>query len=182
LLQRSQLQGCNLTNANLRGAKLDLAYYDSQTQWSNDYDYRKSGAVGPKAHLVSAFLNTSNLKGVDLTRANLRGAYLSGADLTGANLTEAALSGANLKYAFLTGANLKNAILIGVELEGADLRATNIKGANFDNLQSIAGADFTLARGIDETMRGIFASFPSQELNKWNKFTRNNTKNSLALQ
>ena len=126
--------------------------------------------------------NTANLRGVDLSGANLRGAYMSGADLTEANLSGAALSGANLKYAFLTGANLENAIFINVELDGADLRATNLKGANFENLRSIAGADFAFAKGIDEKTRAIIKSFPQKELNTWNTFTRENTNTSLTIE
>jgi uncharacterized protein YjbI with pentapeptide repeats len=179
-LFRANLQGCNLVDANLIEAKLKFARYDAHTLWPEGFNYKNSGAIGPKASLCGAFLNTANLRGADLSYCNLRGAYLSGADLTGANLEGAALSGASLQNAFLTGAYLRNAILIGVELQGADLRAADLTGANLEQLKSIAGADFSLVQGLSEQTRAMLCSRGSQELGTWNAFTRNYTAQSLG--
>ena len=93
-LTRADLDGANLSEANLR-----RAVADGRTVWPDDFDPDVAGVyeIGPGA--------------------NLEGAYLELADLTGANL-----AGANLSEAHLTRANLRGANLSGVDLTGADLR------------------------------------------------------------
>ncbi|MGH2414464.1 MAG: pentapeptide repeat-containing protein, partial [Microcystaceae cyanobacterium] len=66
------------------------------------------------------------------------------------------------------------------ELQGADLRAADLTGANLEQLQSIAGADFTLAQGLSEETRAMLCSRSAQELGTWNAFTRSNTGASLG--
>ena len=61
-LNRAQLQQADLTGANLELAKLQLAYYDRETIWPEGFAYKSSGAVGPKANLPGAFLNTAHLR------------------------------------------------------------------------------------------------------------------------
>ena len=92
----------------------------------------------------------------------------------------AALSGANLQGAFLTGAYLHQARLIGVELQGVDLRGADLTEVSWEQLQSIAGADFTGAKGLSESDRVCLCSRPPQELGTWNSFTRSNTAKSLG--
>ena len=69
----------------------------------------------------------------------------------------------------------------GAELKGADLRAADLTGADLSHLQSIAGADFSLVKGLSQSDRAHIASFPAQELSTWNAYTRRNTKDSLGL-
>lgn len=180
-LFRAQVQGCDFLGADLTEARLKLAVYNSQTTWPEGFDYRNSGAIGPQANLSGAFLNTANLKAADLYEINLRGAYLSGADLTGANLTGAYLSGASLKGTFLAGACLRGARLNGAELQGADLRAADLTDANLEQLQGIAGADFTLAQGLTDEVKAMLCCHPSKDLGTWNTFTRSNTAQSLGF-
>jgi uncharacterized protein YjbI with pentapeptide repeats len=179
-LYRAVLCGCNLSGVNLQGAKMALALYDSQTVWPENYDYRNCGAVGPRANLAGAYLNTANLRGADLQGANLRGAYLSGADLTGANLQEAALSGANLQGALLTGAYLRKAKLVNVELQFADLRGADLTEAILEQIQSLKGADFSGVEGLSDWERAYLCSRSPAELGTWNPYTRTNTAQSLG--
>ena len=107
------------------------------------------------------------------------GAYLGGADLTGANLQRARLSQADLRRASLTGASLRNARLQGANLMGADLRAVDFTGTEFEQLESIAGADFTLAQGLTQEQRVLLLGFPSQDLDLPHGLTRNTPRESL---
>ncbi|WP_257998862.1 pentapeptide repeat-containing protein [Fischerella thermalis] len=84
-LERADLSGVNLSNANLTGADLE------------------------KANLSNA-----NLSGANLTNADLEEANLTGANLKGANFQRADLEDANLTNADVTGANFQGADLYGV--------------------------------------------------------------------
>ena len=90
--ERVDLNGANLTDANLRGANLTCANL-------NDADLTD-------ADLTVADLNDADLTGANLYRANLRDANLTDANLRGVNLTGANLTGADLDRANLTGADL----------------------------------------------------------------------------
>lgn len=92
----------------------------------------------------------------------------------------AALSGADLTKAYLTGACLRNARLTGADLRDADLRATDLCDAEMEHLQSIAGADFTLAQGLTEATKAMLKSRPYSELDVWNAYTRTTTRESLS--
>ena len=109
----------------------------------------------------------------------LFGTYLSGANLQGANLSGAGLSGANLQKSFLIGANLQGVNLAGTELQRADLRATNLTDVDFSEVGSIAGADFSGAVGLSDQSRAKLLSHPVAELEEWNVFTRQTTRQSL---
>ncbi len=180
VLHRANLRQANLRNANLEGVKLQTAQYDRYTVFPERFDYKNSGAIGPGANLSAAFLNTANLRNADLHGANLLGAYLRGADLTGANLQGARLSGADLRHAYLTGAYLRNARLTGANLAAVDLRAADLTDAEFEHLETIAGADFTLAQGLSDTMRSRLLNHPAKELETRNSFTRRTTRESLT--
>jgi len=88
-LNRANLQGASLIEAQLKGAHLN-------------------GANLQGAHLTLANLTGANLTGADLTGAHLEEAHLTSANLQGANLTGAYLEGADLQKANLEGANLTN--------------------------------------------------------------------------
>lgn len=83
-LEKADLRGVNLSNANLNGA--DLA----QANLSN-------------ANLSGANLTSADLKAANLTRANLRNANFTSADLEDAILTNADVNGANFTGADLEG-------------------------------------------------------------------------------
>jgi uncharacterized protein YjbI with pentapeptide repeats len=84
-----QCPKCDLSEANLSGAKLNRADL--------------SGANLRNADLSWANLNGAGLVGTDLSHADLSNANLSWSDLRGANLTEATLTRANLTGAKLSG-------------------------------------------------------------------------------
>lgn len=96
------LQGSNLDNADLRGAKLRNTLLGTST-------------------FRGANLEGADLAYADLSLARMRGARLVGADLTGANLRNADLQAANLQDANLGYANLS-----GVELQGANLQGAKL--------------------------------------------------------
>jgi uncharacterized protein YjbI with pentapeptide repeats len=60
------------------------------------------------------------------------------------------------------------------------LRGADLTGANLDNLQNIAGADFSFVKGLSEQARSAILGFPAPDLTTWNAYTRCNTKDSLA--
>ncbi|MEO0491708.1 MAG: hypothetical protein AAFZ49_19470 [Cyanobacteria bacterium J06659_2] len=59
------------------------------------------------------------------------------------------------------------------------MRAVDFTDAEFDTLESIAGADFTLVQGISQEKRAYLQSRPEAELDTWNAFTRKTTRESL---
>jgi uncharacterized protein YjbI with pentapeptide repeats len=114
---RPDLNGANLSRANLSGADLRRA------------DLRKTNLSGANlngASLYTADLLEANLSGAILRGANLIEANLSGANLYKASLNEADLSGANLYKANLSGAFLVSPRLIGADLSDADLSEATI--------------------------------------------------------
>ena len=181
-LSRADLRGANLTDAKLEDTQFKVTIYDSETIFPEGFDYKNSGAVGPGAILNGAFLNTANLRGVDLTGAKFIGAYLSGTDFTGAILDDVSFSGANLQKAIMTGASLRNARLGNTELQAVDFRAADLTGAIIENIQNIAGADFSMVKGMSEQARSAILSFPASDLTTWNAYTRCTTKDSLNKQ
>lgn len=76
--------GCDLRNANLRGA-----------------------------YLEKAIMEGANLMGANLEASNLQGAVLDDASLEKANLKKAVLSGASLDHANMDDADLSGALLDG---------------------------------------------------------------------
>ncbi len=179
-LYRVNLCGADLSGANLLGAKLQGAIYDSQTIFPEGFAYKSSGAVGPNANLNGAPFNTANLKNADLQGINFLGAYLGGADLSGANLMGARLVQADLRRACLVRASLQNARLNGANLAGVDLRSANLTDADFEQFESIAGADFTYVIGLTDTMRSRLLNHPRQELETLNPLTLRTTLASLS--
>jgi uncharacterized protein YjbI with pentapeptide repeats len=123
VLKGVDLQGANLTDANLRRAILSCTnLYRAQLDRTN---------------LMDADFFGSYLEGADLWRANLQGANLMDANLTkadfeGANLTNAKLQGANLTDANLWRANLSGAKLPVKILETGKLYEFSFSGEFID--------------------------------------------------
>jgi hypothetical protein len=61
----------------------------------------------------------------------------------------------------------------------ADLRAADLSGVEIEHLHSIAGADFSLVQGLSEANRAKLLSRSSAELDVWNPYTRQTTRQSL---
>jgi uncharacterized protein YjbI with pentapeptide repeats len=181
ILNRANLEGANLSQSNPIEAKLQVCRYDRHTVWPEDFNYKSSGAIGPSANLNGAFLNTAYLRDADLTRANLLGAYMCGTDLRGANLANARMSSADLRLASLVGAYLRGVSFNNVNLAGTDLRAADLTGVEIDQIESIAGADFSRIQGMSDNLRALLRSRPAKELDVWNAFTRQTTRNSLEI-
>ena len=116
-LCRADLRGADLHACILEGADLRLARYDRYTLWPEEFDFRRSGAVGPQAKLDGAFLNGANLSYIDLLGASLMGAYLSGADLSGGCLHSVRIAGADLRLAYLRGALCEEVRFMSCQLE-----------------------------------------------------------------
>lgn len=163
-MYRRNLRDADLTDADLRGAKLSAPY-----------------PGGGALHLEDA----SDLRGAHLTRANLQGARLRGVDLRGAFLEDANLSEADLCYAKLHGArvqrtNFSGATLSHVEglddahdhrltdvnlegatgLTGSEFARTNLTGAKLPH--SIR--DFTILNAVNEVSSNAQTAFVSMIL------------------
>jgi uncharacterized protein YjbI with pentapeptide repeats len=102
VVKRSNLQGMNLAENDLRAARIFF---------SN--------------------LRGCNLSGVNLQKANLRFSDLRGVNLVGADLTGAKLRGLNLQGANLQNVNFKNTQLTMLNLRGADLQGADLSQAQF---------------------------------------------------
>lgn len=142
---KANLNGANLSEANLRWANLSRA--------------NLSGANLRWANLSRAYFGGANLSEADLSEANLSGANFSGANLSWANLSGAYLSEANLSRAYLSGADLSDANLSGADLSRADLNGANFSGADLSeaNLSSadLSRADrFRLGQILTEPLTG----------------------------
>jgi uncharacterized protein YjbI with pentapeptide repeats len=70
--------------------------------------------------------------------------------------------------------------LNGANLAGVDLRAVDLTDAEFEQLESIAGADFTNVQGLSEEKRSRLLNHSIEELDTWNSFTRRTTRESLS--
>lgn len=134
----ANLRGANLAEVNLNGAKLGLAFLRGA------YIVKASliGADFTGADFTGANFYGANLCGANLESANLRGADLEGADLDGANLCDANLYGANLKSANLRGANLLLANLTKANIEEAVIRGADLRGADLTEAD-LTGADLS---------------------------------------
>ena len=100
------LTGADLSNMDLRGAKL-----------------------------AGAFLESARFDGADLRGADLRGAVLAHASLQrvtldGADMRKANVGGATIRETAAVGVDLREAILAKAKLEAVDLRGAKLGGAN----------------------------------------------------
>jgi len=178
-LCRADLRGADLSRCRLDGCDLKLARYDTDSKFPEGFNQFKSGAVGPKAYLNGAFFNGADLRGMDLSGSSFMGAYLSGCDLSGSVLDGANFVGADLRFARLQGCSCKGARFTGSQLNQADLRAADFSNTSIETAESIQGADFGWASGINSEQLINLLSRPHTELDCWNPFTRTTTRASL---
>ena len=178
-LCRADLRGSDLSSCQLDGCDLKLARYDMNSKFPEGFNQFRSGAVGPKAYLNGAFFNGADLRSMDLTESSFIGAYLSGCDLSGSVLVGARLVGADLRFAKLQGCSCKGARFTGSQLNQADLRAADFSNTSIETAESIQGADFSWASGINSEQLTNLLSRPHTELDCWNPFTRTTTRASL---
>ena len=177
-LSRVDLRGTDLSNCNLENADFKLAKYNRQTRWPQDFDYKKSGAIGPGAKLDAMFLSGADLRYMDLRGASCMGTYLSGANLSGAILDGIRMISADLRCAVLQGAMCRGTRFTGAQLNQADFRGADLSEAGLEGAETIEGADFCLAIGLDQIAAELLRR-PYKELDSWNAFTRNTTRKSL---
>jgi uncharacterized protein YjbI with pentapeptide repeats len=108
-------EGCDLSDAELRGANLERV---------NLSQLRLNGAV-----LVNAKLSESALSAAELRGADLSGAIFNRTDLTNADCSHANFSGADLRGAHLIGTSLIAANMSGAQLGGSVMGWTSLSGS-----------------------------------------------------
>lgn len=96
----ANLVGVSLSNADLEGANMKLAFCRG-------------------GDLENANFKNASLYGTNLEESNLTGAQMEGASLEGAHLRKADLTGANLSNTNMKLANLQDAVLTRADLSGA---------------------------------------------------------------
>jgi len=178
-LCRVDIRGTDLTACLLEGCNLKLARYDRKTRVPEGFNLKASGAVGPGAKLNGAYLNSADLRGMDLRNTNFMGAYLSGCDLSGAVLDGARFAGADLRFAKMQGCSCVGTRFTGSQLQQADFRAADLTCALLDRAESIQGADFSQATGMDKMQLANLLTRSHIELDCWNPLTRQATRTTL---
>jgi uncharacterized protein YjbI with pentapeptide repeats len=131
----ANLQGCDLSKANLSGATLDFA--------------NMAGTNLHKANLNGASLNQTDLQGavlagIDLSVAQFDATNLTDDTLTGLNLSAADFQNINLAGFDLAGSDLNDAIVISGDLDGTNLEHINLVGGSIND-SSMVNADLSHA-------------------------------------
>ena len=158
-LQKTKLQGVNFYGVSLFEARLKDAEYDCLTQWPNDFDPVKAGAVkkdGECKEKKETFIQQNirdllhdtqqqhDAKGLNFSNKNLSGRFFSSVDLSYADFSHS-----NLEW---SGFN-PTVVLLNANFSGANLRGANVWGdlhnAVFD------GADLTHATFSTSLIEGI---------------------------
>jgi uncharacterized protein YjbI with pentapeptide repeats len=133
VLTDADMAGVNLTNANLNGT--NLAVVDLQS------------ATLTGTNLSQAFFNRTVLTGDNLSGAKLHAADFYETDMSGLDVSGADLSGSSLISGHLNGTNLTNANLTGASLGSSTLTNANLSGANLTNgtlgQDNLTGANFS---------------------------------------
>jgi uncharacterized protein YjbI with pentapeptide repeats len=142
-LQNVNLNGANLTDANLKLVRLNKASLKNANLGFANFE----SANLNKANLEKAHMWSSNLKYADLIGANLEKADLSGADLENAKLV-----GANLRWADLSGAHLKEATCKEADFTKANLQRADLTGVYFLTLDQLSKAKSLYGTKLDEEL------------------------------
>ena len=162
---RSDLRGAELSNAYIERSTFELALYDFETIWPEDFAYRAQGALGPY----------SQLQGIRLPpHFDLSGLQLSGADFTRATLREVNFSDTILSEALFDHAQLSDAVFEGAILDNtqwveAEIDRVNFRRADLSEALMIGVARDALlyplnADGEDPLISPIFADFSDSRL------------------
>ena len=133
-LNGSWLNGADLRNARLRGAKFQRASLNNALLG----EARLERVKFTEAHLKQARLGRASLREAQLIIAHMQGAYLEEAWLQGANFMGAKLTSAYLRKAHLQGADLFNTTMYGATLssammQGVRLSWTYLQGSFLDD-------------------------------------------------
>ncbi len=110
----------DLQKTNLQGA--DLSYLNFE------------GSLLPEIYLDGANLQFTDLSNTDLRWSQLRGTTLVSAVMNGADLSEADIIGADLSYAALTGATLHHTNIIDSDLSYANFKSTDLSQATLQGV------------------------------------------------
>ncbi|MBV6441248.1 MAG: hypothetical protein EPGJADBJ_02929 [Saprospiraceae bacterium] len=138
-LSKAQLQGKDLSNANLNKADLTAANLArSNLNEANLFKANLTDADLTESTLERTQLKEACLSGAFLTYTNLNDANITGATFIGSYLKSTEMVNANLSQTDLTGAlifdsNMTNAILKESNLSGATIRGGKIKNTNFSH-------------------------------------------------
>ncbi len=148
-LEKANLQGIDLFEANLQGAKLDSACL--------------SGVEMSEVNLKDAHLSGANLEYVRLLMAEI-----SGADFVNTNLQDSILMMANLE-----GVNF-----IYTKIQDVDLAFCNLQGADFSETKmlrvNLTGADLRNSKFYDKTILKEVNFYQSRLENSTLKFAEKN--------
>jgi uncharacterized protein YjbI with pentapeptide repeats len=157
MLQQSDLQGANLSEAdfsatNLDGANLASANFEKanlQRTWFN-------GATATMANFARVEGYRSSFEGT-----SAQGANFASAELQRANFRNAQLKGANFEKAELGRANFRNAVLTATRFTLANLSRADFTSASFTGpidfdraflyLTRIEGLDLSAATGLQQS-------------------------------
>lgn len=118
----ANFEGCDLRNANLKGAWLPKATFGKKCIPEEPHEYSNlGGAIFDDAYLAGAnfaeaWLPETSFRNANLIDANLKNTYLVGAIFTGAQLFEANLTDAELSRADFCGARIGRTIFGNIDL------------------------------------------------------------------
>lgn len=121
------MMGCNLSRADLTGAKLSACLEGANLSYAN-----LTGADLYRTGLHDADLSYANLTGAEMYN-DLRKTNLTGAILRNTNLEEVVLHHTNLTGADLTGAIFGSGTLLHTNLTNAILEGVDWSSIRFDN-------------------------------------------------
>ena len=121
------MMGCNLSRADLTGAKLSACLEGANLSYSN-----LTGADLYRTILHDADLSYANLTGAEMYN-DLRKTNLTGAILRNTNLEEVLFQYTNLTGADLTGAIFGNGTLLHTNLTDAITEGVDWSGVRFDH-------------------------------------------------
>ena len=156
------LNGANLSNADLKDVNLEGAYFANANFGDADLkDANLEGAHFGNANNIPAWieggLDKKRIYSQNYLIENIRHGFINclrGANLSGANLRSVNISNADLRGANLSGADLRESVLSGVLIEGTNFKNSNNlpewinKGLNEKGLYSQYELIINIKRGF----------------------------------
>ena len=138
----ANLQGCDLSGANLSSQDLDSA----DLEGTNLTDANLNGANLAVADLTDAVLNGTNLSSTFFNQTNLTGESFAGADLFNATLDNESMTGIDF-----AGSSAGEITFISVVFDQANLAGAELEDSHFD-YSSFTDADFDNVDLTDASM------------------------------